>query len=43
MQKIAPQGKGMQEKRFAVRLPEEVVAGFGWEDGVCSILCPLPL
>jgi hypothetical protein len=29
MQKLSPQGKGMKEKRFAVMLSEEVIAGFG--------------
>jgi len=33
MQKISPHGKAMKEKRFAIMLPEEVVAGFGWTEG----------
>ena len=32
VQKISPHGKGMKEKRFALMLPEEVVAGFGWTE-----------
>jgi hypothetical protein len=32
MQKLSPQRKGMKDKRFAVMLPEEVVAGFGWTE-----------
>ena len=32
MQKISPHEKSMKEKRFAIMLPEEVMAGFDWAE-----------
>ncbi len=32
MQSTPAQGKGRADKHFAITLPEEVVAGFGWAD-----------
>jgi hypothetical protein len=33
MQKMSLIRKELREKRFAIMLPEEVVAGFGWAEG----------
>ena len=43
MRTLLPQGQGRSEKRFDVRLPEEVIAAFGWAEGqvparVCEVL-----
>jgi len=32
MRTLLPQGQGRSEKRFDVRLPEEVIAAFGWAE-----------
>jgi predicted HTH domain antitoxin len=36
MQRMSPQGKGMQEEHFEIMLPEEVMAGFGWAEDEVS-------